>query len=270
MLVGDRRSLAAQHLGQTVGLGAADEHGAGAVGAGAQLLHRSFADQPPRADDDHSVDGLLDLRQQVARHQHGAALVVGEVAEEAAQPLDPLGVQAVGRFVQHQDGGIAEQCGGQRQPLSHTQRVATGAAVAGVGQAYLGQDLVGAGERESRGPAVDPQVVAGGARRVEGGLEHGADGPQRVGQRRVRRTVERRRPGVGAHQAQDHPQRRRLPRAVGPEEAGDRPRFHREAQIGDGPDGAEGLAEPTDVDPHGGHRRAADAGNRALLVLEIG
>ena len=63
--------------------------------------------------------------------------VVGEVAEEAAQPLDALGVQAVGRLVEHQDGGVAEQRGGQGQPLPHAEGVAAGAAVAGVGQPDL-------------------------------------------------------------------------------------------------------------------------------------
>ena len=72
---------------------------------------RALADQPAGADDDHAVDGLLDLGQQVAGDQHGAALLVGQVPQEAAQPLDALGVQAVGRLVEHQDRGVAEQRG---------------------------------------------------------------------------------------------------------------------------------------------------------------
>ena len=141
------RAVGAQDVGEPGGLGAADEHGAGAVGARAQLLHRALADQAAGADDDHAVDGLLDLRQQVAGDEDRAALVVRQVAEEAAQPLDALGVQAVGRLVEDEDGGVAEQGGGQCQPLPHAEGVAAGPPVAGVGQPDLGEDLVGARER---------------------------------------------------------------------------------------------------------------------------
>ena len=150
-------------------------------------LDRALADQPAGADDDHPVDGLLHLGEQVAGHQHGPALVVGEVAEEAAQPLDALGVQAVGRLVEDQHRGVAEQRGGQGEPLPHAEGVAPGPAVAGVGQPDLDEHLVGARQREPGGAAVDPQVVAARAGGVEGRLQHGADRAQRVGQGRVGR-----------------------------------------------------------------------------------
>ena len=187
----------AQHLGEPDRLRAADEHGAGAVGAGAQLLHRALADQPAGADDDHPVDGLLDLGQQVAGDQHRAPLLVGQVPEEAAQPLDALGVQAVGRLVQHEHGGVAEQRGRQGQPLPHAEGVAAGAPVAGVGQTRPGRaprrrGTAGARRRGSR-PAGGCGPTAPGGRR----LEDRADGAHRLGQRGVGRAVEGRRPASG-------------------------------------------------------------------------
>ena len=160
---------------------AADEHGAGTVGARAQLGDGALADQPAGADDDHPVGGLLHLGEQVAGHQHGAALLVGQVPQEAAQPLDALGVQAVGRLVEHQDGGVAEQRGRPARaaaacPGSSRRPAGRPASV----EPDLGEHLVGPRDRQPGRPAVDPQVVAAGAGRVEGGLQHGADGAQRA------------------------------------------------------------------------------------------
>ena len=252
-----------EHVGEPGGLGAADEHRAGAVGPGSELGHRALADQPAGADDHHAVDGLLHLGEQVAGDEHRAALVVGQVPEEPAQPLDALGVQAVGRLVEHEDGGVAEQCRREREPLAHAEGVAARPAVAGVGEPDLDERLVGAAQRQARGAAVHAQVVAAGPGGVEGGLQDGADGPERLGQRRVRGAVERGRARVGRLQAEHHPQGRGLAGAVGPEEAGDRARLHGEAQVADRPHLAEGLAESADVDPHGSHRRGAAAGNGA-------
>jgi hypothetical protein len=51
--------------------------------------------------DDHDlVRELGDLGQDVARDEHRAA-AAGEGAQEGAQPADPLGVEPVGRLVEH-------------------------------------------------------------------------------------------------------------------------------------------------------------------------
>ena len=63
----------------------------------------------PAARDDHDVvDALLHLAQQVRAHQHRAALV-RQALQEAADPLDALGVEAVDRLVEHEHAGVAEQ-----------------------------------------------------------------------------------------------------------------------------------------------------------------
>ena len=139
-----------EHVGEPGDLGAADEHRAGAVGPGSELGHRALADQSTGPDDHHAVDGLLHLGEQVAGDEHRAALVVGQVPDEPAQPLDALGVQAVGRLVEHEDGGVAEQRRRQREPLTHAEGVAARPAVAGVGEPDLDERLVGAARAAAR------------------------------------------------------------------------------------------------------------------------
>ena len=53
-----------------------------------------------------------------------------ERAQEVAQPADPLRVEAVGRLVEHQHARVAEQRGGESEPLAHAERVALRAAPA--------------------------------------------------------------------------------------------------------------------------------------------
>ena len=149
-----------EHVGEPGDLGAADEHRARAVGPGSELGDRALADQPAGPDDHHAVDGLLHLGEQMAGDEHGAALVVGQVPDEPAQPLDALGVQAVGRLVEHEDGGVAEQRRRQGEPLAHAEGVAARPAVAGVGEPDLDEHLVRAAQRQPGGAAVHAQVVA--------------------------------------------------------------------------------------------------------------
>jgi hypothetical protein len=77
--------------------------------------------------------------QQVRRQQHGAA-VVGEVAKKSAHPADARRVEAVGRLVEDQHLGVAEQGVRDAQPLAHAQRV--------VADAPLGLDGVQAHQVE--------------------------------------------------------------------------------------------------------------------------
>ena len=86
-----------------------------------------------------------------------ARAVRGLLAQQAAQPADARRVEAVGRLVEDQHLGVAEQRGGDGQALAHAQRVALDAAVGGVGEADGVEHLVDAARRvlagERRGPA---------------------------------------------------------------------------------------------------------------------
>ena len=54
-----------------------------------------------------------------------------EVAQEAAQPADALGVQAVRGLVEDEHLRVAEQGGGQAEALAHAHAVLTGALAGG-------------------------------------------------------------------------------------------------------------------------------------------
>ncbi len=78
---------------------------------------------------DHDVVGDdLDLVQEMGGEQDGAALV-GEAAEQVTHPSDPGRVQPVGRLIEDQDLRVAEQGGGDAEPLTHPERVVADATV---------------------------------------------------------------------------------------------------------------------------------------------
>ena len=203
------------------------------------------ATQSPTGQDDDPVDGLGGFGQQVRRHEHDPAL--GRVpAQEAAHPGDALGVEAVGGLVEDQHLGVPEQGPGELEALAHPEREPTHLAVPVAPEADELEHLVHA-------PGVDPghggddaQVVAGRARRVESRrFEHAPDRPGGVGEVVVaRRPFTRRAARCGCHQAEQHPQGRRLPRTVRTEEPGDGAGLHHEAQVVDGEHVAEPLGEP--------------------------
>ena len=127
------------------------------------------------------------------------------------------------------------------------------------------EHLLDALARVAAGGGEDPQVVAAGAPGVEARvLEHRADVGARVRRGRRRRSPSKRRgAGVEADQPEQHPDRRALAGAVRAEEAGDPARLDLEAEVRDGPDRAEALAESLDLDR--GHRRNLAPGTSDLL-----
>jgi hypothetical protein len=162
-------ALGGQQGPQALGLGGADPDQL--IGPGGEGGQSGLGDQPPTGDDHDLVDGLGDLGEDVAGDEHGAALV-GQLAQQAAQPVNALGVQTVGRLVQDQDLGVAEQGGGQAQPLAHAQGEPADPPMGRLGQANLSQDLVGPGQGQTGGGGDDPEVVAGAAAGMEaGGLQ---------------------------------------------------------------------------------------------------
>ena len=81
-------------------------------------------------DDEQPVAHLLELAEEVGRHEHGAV---------ARRPISPISsrislmpdrVEAVGRLVEHQQLRVAEQGGGDAEPLLHAERVLAEAVAA--------------------------------------------------------------------------------------------------------------------------------------------
>ena len=76
------------------------------------------------------VDRLRDLGQHVARDEHRPA-ARRERAQEVAQPAHAFRVEPVRRLVEHEQLRLAEQRGGEPEPLPHAERVALDAPVGG-------------------------------------------------------------------------------------------------------------------------------------------
>src|SRR4029453_18417607 len=157
---GDLGAPGDEQVAQRLGLGGPDPDRP--VGAGGEGGQGRLGAQAAPVDDHDLVDRLGELGQDVAGHQHGPALV-GQAADQFAQPVDALGVEAVGRLVEDQDLGVAEQGGGQPQALAHAEGEATGAAPGRPGQPGQLQDDVGPARVDPGRGGQDPQVVAGRA-----------------------------------------------------------------------------------------------------------
>ena len=199
-------------------------------------------------DEDHVVDGLGQFGEQVAGHEHGAALA-GQAAQQAAQPVDALGVEPVGGLVQDQGLRVAEQRGGQCEPLPHALGVAAGPAVRGAAEPDQLEHLLDPLAADPRGACGDPQRGPPGPP----GMEHvragqRADVPQRVAQVPVRAPVDGG-PAAGRHgQAEQQPDGGRFPGSVRAEEPGDAARCQLEGQVADRGDGAVPLGQRLDGD----------------------
>ena len=134
------------------------------------------------ADDNDLLDRLRDLCQHVAREQDRAA-GGREVAQRVTQPADAVGVEPVGRLVEDQDLGVAEQRAGEAEALAHALGEAADAALGRVGQADLFEHLVDARSRNAHRASEDREMTD---RRSSGmpdvRVEQGADEAAGVGQ----------------------------------------------------------------------------------------
>ena len=134
------------------------------------------------ADQDHLVGDQLDLVEEVAGEEDGpAALGVG--LEQAAHPADAGGVEPVGRLVEDQHRGVAEQGVGDAEALPHAERVVADPALRlGRGQRDQLEHLPHPRVRQPHRPGADRQDLAPGAAVVlGGGVEEDADVAARVG-----------------------------------------------------------------------------------------
>ena len=148
-----------------------------------QLVLGALGHDAALADHDDVVGDDLDLVEQVAGEQHGAALV-GVPAEQVAHPADAGGVEAVGRLVEDQHLGVAEEGGRDAEPLAHAERVvADPAAGLLVGEADHVEHLVDAALGHPHGALGDREDLAAGAAGVlRRGVEQDADLAAGVGQ----------------------------------------------------------------------------------------
>ena len=186
----------------------------------------------------------------MAGDEDGAPLV-GEPPQQRADPQDAVEVEAVDRLVEQEHLRVAEQRGGDAEPLPHAERVPLDPTAGGAGEADLLEHLVDAADADAVGPGGDAQVVAAPAAGVHGArVEQGADLAQRLGEGADGAAEHERLAGGRPVEAEDHPHGGRLAGAVRAEEAGDLPGLDVEAEVVDGDDVAVALGEAADGD-HG-------------------
>ena len=114
-----------------------------AVGRAAERARRTLRDDPPLRHHAHAVAHRLHLGQQVARDEHGRA-VVGQPAQELPHLAHAGRVEAVRRLVEHQQLGLAQQRQPDPQALAHPLAVRLHALVGRVREPDLREALVDA------------------------------------------------------------------------------------------------------------------------------
>ena len=163
--------------------------------------------QPAAADDDQVVGGQRHLAHQVAGHEDRAALP-GQRPEQLADPVDALGVQAVGGLVEHQHRRVTEQRRGDAEPLLHAEREPAGPPAGDRVQPGQGQHLGDPGRPDAVAARDRAQVLPGGPagmHRVR--VQHCAGLVQRADDPLVGAAPDKRPARSGGVQAQDDPQR---------------------------------------------------------------
>ena len=106
-----------------------------------ELRHRSRPHQPPPVDDDEPVADLLDLPQQVGRHQHGDPELPPRAPHQVQHLVATGGIEAVRGLVQEDQARVVHERLRELHALLHARRVAADLAVALFEQAHVAQRL---------------------------------------------------------------------------------------------------------------------------------
>ena len=205
---------------------------------------RGVGDEPSAADHHEIGGGQRHLAHEVAGHEHGSALG-GQPLEEGADPEDALGVETVDRFVEEQHPGVAQERGGDPQPLAHPEGELAGPPPRTVLETHHPEHLV---DTRVRGIELVWATASRWLKAVRPGWMALASSRAPTSRRGHRSSWKRRPPmvtppGVGPVEAHHHPHGRRLPRAVRAEEPGHHARAHLEGEVVDRAGGAVRLGQ---------------------------
>ena len=213
-----------------------------------QLGDAGVGDQPTATDHHEMRGGAFQLAHQMAGHKDRPTLR-RQRAQEAAHPHDAFGIQAVERFVEHQHGRITEHGRSDAEPLTHTERIATGLAPGGLLKAGLSDDLIDSPARQALRVRQPQQMVASGAAGLERrGVQQATDLGERVRPASIWPPPDSGAALVNGVEAEDGPHRGGLARAVGTDEARDLAWAHSERDAVEGDDWPESLVQAVDRD----------------------
>ena len=190
---------------------------------------------------DDGVGHFLDLSQGVGGQEDSAALL-RELAQQLPQPDDPVGIEAVHRFVQDEELRLPEKRESDSETLLHSQREGPDTTPQRLPQTHLLQefpplvlrDAVGRGQRLHSGH---------GGQFLENALsiDEGPECCQWIGEITDALAVDGTASTVGFFHAGDHPQRGGFAGSVGPHEADDLAGMDRQGNVCDGLDAGIGL-----------------------------
>jgi hypothetical protein len=197
----------------------------------------------------------------VRAEQHGQA-AAGESLHKRPHVADPRRIEAVGRFVEHQQTRATQQAGGNPEPLPHAVGVAADLVVGPIDEVDDVEHL-----RNEVGPdaAVQQpealQVLPAGQVGVELRALDEAGDPVEDSNPGLRPAPAEHanHAGIGPDQAEQHPQEGGLAGPVGSEDAVHLAGRHAEGDVVDRPDRSERLGHADHVDSrwiaHAAHRR---------------
>ena len=195
--------------------------------AALEVAGRALGDQPAVVDDAHTVGELVGLLQVLGRQKDGHVQFAVQAADLFPHPGPADGIQTGRRLVEEQHLGVVDERGGYVQPALHAPRVGTDRALEGVADVdeagQVVQPLVDLAPGQSVEPALQPQKLHPGLLGVEGRLLQG-DADAQSDLLGFDRHVMAGNHGAAfarREQGAEHPDGRRLPRAVGPEKAVD-------------------------------------------------
>ena len=194
----------------------------------------AWATERPVVDDDDLVGRLRDLGQHVAGDEHGASFG-GQRRRKSRSQRMPCGsrpfagsssTSTAGRRAAPRPGRAAGACrASTRRPGGRPRRSSATSSSSSPTRCLA----------DPRGLREGAQVVAAAAARVQHpAVEQRADRARRVVELPVGAAVDRRGAAGRVDEPEQHPQRRRLAGAVGPEEADDVPALDAERQVLDG------------------------------------
>ena len=99
------------------------------------MANAPVVDESAVAQNHDLVGQVLDLGEQVAGDEDRAA-GCGTIPQQVAKPADALRVEPVAGFVEHQDGWVTQQRGGDAESLPHAEGVGAHAAVGRAAQVH--------------------------------------------------------------------------------------------------------------------------------------
>ena len=201
-----------------------------------QIGDAALAHDAPGRDDPEDVDQLLDLAEDMARHEHGLARC-RELPERRAHGDDARRVEPVRWLVKEQQARVTEQGGGDAETLLHPERIGLDAVLGPLAQADELEELLdprlrrpGPGRRQ--GAKVLSRRQVGVERRR---LDERTDIEQAASIAASERPPENLdRARIGMDEPGEQPHRGRLARAIRAQEPVDHPGRDGQVEPGEG------------------------------------